>query len=89
MRTQREDDICAQGSCIFLSRISSIYWTLAKTSLLAVFFFFKYLFIYLWLCWVFVAALRLPLAAASRRYSLVSVRGLLIPLTSLVAEHRL
>ena len=40
------DDICGQGSCIYISRISSIYWTLAKNSLLAFFFFNIYLFIF-------------------------------------------
>ena len=38
------------------------------------------LFIYFWLCWDLVVA---------RGLSLVVVRGLLIALTSLVAEHRL
>ena len=53
-------------------------------------FFFFLIFIYLFLAvLVFVAALRLPLVAASRRYSLAVVRGLLIALTSLVVEHRL
>ena len=47
-----------------------------------------YLFIYVWQCWVFVAALRLSLVAASRGYSVV-VRGLLIAVASFVAEHRL
>ena len=40
----------------------------------------KKLFIYFWLCWVFVAACGL---------SLVVVRGLLIEVTSLVVEHGL
>ena len=44
--------------------------------------------IYLWMCWVFIAAHRLSLVAASRSYSLVSVRGLLIAAASLVAEHK-
>ena len=46
------------------------------------------LFIYFWLCWVFVAACGLSLVAASGGYS-VAVRGLLIAVASLVAEHRL
>ena len=49
--------------------------------------FFKIYFICLCLCWVFIAALRLSLAAASRGYSLVAVLGLLIAVDSLVAEH--
>ena len=44
------------------------------------FFFLIYLFIYFWLCWVFVAVLGL---------SLVAVSGLLIAVTSLVVEHGL
>ena len=52
-------------------------------SLLSFFLFYKFIyFIYFWLCWVFVAARRLPLVAAS-----VAVRGLLIAVVSLVAEH--
>ena len=49
-----------------------------------------------WLCWVFIAARGLSLVAAhgfslvaaSRGYS-VSMRGLLIAVTSLVVEHGL
>ena len=40
-----------------------------------------------WLCWVFVAVSGLSLVAASEGYSLVAVRGLLIAVASLVAEH--
>ena len=56
------------------------------------FFFFLFyfdLFIYLWLCWVFVAACGLSLVAASRGYSFVAVRGLLIAVASLIVEHGL
>ena len=45
---------------------------------------FYYLFIYLWLCWVFVAVHRLSLVAVSRGCSLVVVFGPLIVLASLV-----
>ena len=52
-----------------------------------------YLFIYLWLCWVFIAVVGLhhglSLVAASGGYSFVVVRGLLIAVASLVAEHGL
>ena len=41
------------------------------------------------LCWVFIAAPKLSLVAASRGYSLVAVLGLLIVLASFVTEHRL
>ena len=44
------------------------------------------LFIYFWLCWVFVAARGLSLVVASGGYSLLR---LLIAMASLVAEHRL
>jgi len=47
----------------------------------------KKIFIYLCLHWFFVAGL--SLVAASRGYSLVAVRGLLIVVASLVAEHQL
>ena len=39
--------------------------------------------------WVFIAACGLSLIAASRGYSLVALCGLLIAMTSLVAEHEL
>ena len=45
-----------------------------------------YLFIYLCLCWVFVAMCRLSLVVASRGYSPAEVQGLLIAVASLV-EH--
>ena len=44
---------------------------------------------YFWLHWVLVAVLRVSPAAASRHYSLVGVRGLLIAMASLVVEYRL
>ena len=44
-------------------------------------------FIYFWLCWVFVAARGLSLVAASGGYPSLRVRGLLIAVASLVAEH--
>ena len=44
---------------------------------------------YFWLSWVFTAAHKLPLVAASGGYSLVTVHGLLIVVASLVAEHGL
>ena len=49
-------------------------------------------FIFFWgggVCWVFVDEHRLSLVVASGGYSLVSVRGLLITVASLVVEHRL
>ena len=50
------------------------------------YFFFFNLF---WLCWVFVAARRLSLVAASGGYCLVLLPGLLVAMASFVAEHRL
>ena len=47
------------------------------------------LLIYLWLCWVFVAAHGLSLVAASMGYSLVVVHGFLTEVASLVEEHGL
>ena len=46
-------------------------------------------FFYFWLCWVFLAAHGLSLVVESRGCSLVVVRGLLIAVASLVAEHGL
>ena len=47
------------------------------------------LFVYLRLCWVFVAVQAFSLVAVSGGYSLVAVCGLLFVVASLVAEHRL
>ena len=49
----------------------------------------NYLFIYFGLCWVFVAAQRLPLVPESEGCSLVAVHGVLTVVASLVAERRL
>ena len=40
-----------------------------STSLFLLFIYFRFNFIYFWLCWVFVATCRLSLVAASRGYS--------------------
>ena len=50
---------------------------------------FKILFIYFWLWWVSVAALRLSLVAASGGYSLAVVPGSLTAVAPLVVEHGL
>ena len=50
------------------------------------FFFFKNC-VYFWLCWVFVAAHRLSLDAASRSYSPVAAYRLLIAVASLFGRH--
>ena len=49
----------------------------------------KKIFIYFWLCWLFIAAHGRPLVAVSRDCSLVAVLRLLIAVASLVVEHRL
>ena len=46
-------------------------------------------FIYFWLRWVFVAAHGLFSCCGERGLLFVAVRGLLIAVASLVAEHRL
>ena len=52
--------------------------------------FFKiYLFIYLWLCWVFVSVRGLSSSCGKRGPLLIAVRGPLTITASLVAEHRL
>ena len=50
--------------------------------------FFRILFTFFFLCWVFIAAQAFSLVVASRGYSLVVIRGLIME-ASLVAEHRL
>ena len=50
---------------------------------------FIYLFIYLWLCWVFVSVRGLSLVVASGGSLFIAVRGPLTIAASLVAEHRL
>ena len=47
------------------------------------------LFIYFWLCWVFIAVCGLSSSCGERGLLFVAVHGLLIAATSLVAEHRL
>ena len=49
---------------------------------------FIYLFIYLWLCWVFISVQGLPLVAASGGHSSSRCMGLSLS-RPLVAEHRL
>ena len=48
-----------------------------------------YLSIYVWLCWVFVAARGLCLVKMRSGYSLVMMLGLPIAVISLVVEQRL
>ena len=55
----------------------------------SLFFFFYYLFIYFWLHWVFVAVRGLFSSCGERGLLFVAVRGLLIAVASLVAEHGL
>ena len=53
------------------------------------FFNFIYLFIYFWLRWVFVAEHGLFSSCGERGLLFVAVRGFLIAVASLVAEHGL
>ena len=66
-----------EGAHVILGKGLCIPWSLGH-------FIFLLLFVYFWLCWVFFAAHRLSLVAASGDYSLVAVRGLLIEVASLV-----
>ena len=50
---------------------------------------FVYLFIYIWLCWVFIAVPGLFSSCSEWGLLFVVVRGLLIAVASLVAEHGL
>ena len=65
--------------------------TLAPFILLLFFkiYLFVYLFIYLWPHWVFVAARGLSVSCSEQGLLFVAVRGLLIAVASLVAEHGL
>ena len=47
------------------------------------------LFVYLWLCWLFIPVCGLSLAAVSEDDSLVAVHELLTAVASLVEEHGL
>ena len=52
-------------------------------------FFLNYLFIYFWLCWVFVSVRGLFSSCGQRGPLFIAVRGLLTIAAFLVAEHRL
>ena len=52
-------------------------------------FFFSDLFIYFWLCWVFVATRGLSLVGGERGLLFVALRRLLIAVASLTVEHGL
>ena len=52
-------------------------------------FFFKFLFIYLWLCWVFISVRGLSLVGGKWGPLFIMVRGPLTIAASLVVEHRL
>ena len=60
-----------------------------KLSVVVFFFNFIYLFIYFWLCWVFVSVLGLFSSGGKRGPLFIAVRGPLTIAASLVAEHRL
>lgn len=48
---------------------------------------FKKIFVYLWLCWIFIAAIGFSVVTAGGGYSLVVVHGLLIEVASFVVER--
>ena len=56
---------------------------------LTIFFFNFYLFIFFWLCWVFVFVRGLSSSCGKRGPLFIAVRGPLTIAVSLVAEHRL
>ena len=62
-----------QGASIFKQRMkecmSQVTLLFRIDTILLLFFFFKFLFIYFWLCWVFVAARGLSLVVESGGYS--------------------
>ena len=62
---------------------------ICPVAFLQFFFFFNLLFLYFWLCWVFIAARGLPLVEVSRALVFTVVWGLLITVPSHVAEHGL
>ena len=78
---------CAWYVDVFHSRTSCLFvcfWIISY--FLFYLFIYKFCFIYFWLCWVFLAVQVFFLVAVSGGCSLVEVHGLLIAITSLVAE---
>ena len=82
----------------FVSKVMSLLFnTLCFQWRVNFFFFFKilcfieyfFLKIYLWLCWVFLAALGPSSASAHEGYILVVMHRVLIVVVSLLVEHRL
>ena len=69
--------------------IICFFFFLNNQTLLLSDFIFIYLFIYLWLCWVFVSARGLSLGCGKWGPLFISVRGPLVIVASPVAEHRL
>ena len=78
--------LSSQASQIPIQGIQTdkIVWGLFIISFLNI-----YLFIYFWLCWVFVSVRGLSPVAASGGPSFIAVRGPLTIAASLAAEHRL
>ena len=77
------------GKCIFLHYQPFIYFCELFESGCLFFFFNFYLFIYLWLCWVFVSVRGLSLVVASGGHSSSRCAGLSLSRPLLLAEHRL
>ena len=72
----------------FLSFFLSICLSVCLSIYLSIYLFI-YLFIYLWLRWFFVAARGLFSSCGERGLLFIAMRGLLIAVVSLVAEHGL
>ena len=60
---------------LYIKELNPLYVTYCKYSYWSVFFFYINLFIYFWLHWVFIAAHRLSLVAASGGYSSLQCAG--------------
>ena len=82
------EELC--GSRSYLKPSDTSFWTVFLGSNLE-HYLLKciYIFIYFWLCLVFIAGHGLSLVAESSGYSLVVVHGLPIAMASLVVEHEL
>ena len=75
--------------CFFIQQVP-FFFQECDTNVMCFFFFnFIYLFVYFWLCWVFVSVRGLSLVAASGGHFSLWCAGLSLSWPLLVAEHRL
>ena len=80
------------GALLFIQSLALTWILASEYSLFSFFFFFflKYLFIYLWLCWVGLRFCARAFSSCGKRGPLfIAVRGPLTIAAPLVAEHRL